>query len=79
MKHLPKVAQKDVRRLLLGATAFPFGEPEMIDKQCQELAQQTDGTLDACLQFADWQLTRDMAKYNQPESSGATMGERQSD
>lgn len=61
-KHYPNLPKKDYGELLMSATAFPFGQPEYIEKQLKELKRKTDGTLDGAIAYTHQQLHRAMAK-----------------
>ncbi len=61
-EYLPLIADNDIGSLLISATCFPFGDAEMVERQVRELAEKTDGSLDACCAFADSVLDREMAK-----------------
>lgn len=63
--HLPKVSEADRFRLLMGATAFGCAGVEYVVEQVVELSKKTDGTLKACLAFADAETDRQMAEFNQ--------------
>jgi len=56
----PNLPDSDIGELLFGATAFPFAQPETIEKQLLELKEQTDGTLNGMLAFADRALWETM-------------------
>lgn len=59
-RHYPHLSQEDKYQLLMGATAFPFGGPEIIEGQLVELKEKTDGSLDGALAFADAELAAAM-------------------
>ena len=56
----PNLPDSDIGELLFGATAFPFAQPETIEKQLLELKEQTNGTLNGMLAFADRALWETM-------------------
>jgi len=70
-RYLPKVLARDRAELLWGATCYPAGDPEQVEKQVRELAEKTRGTLCACLAFADERLTQAMAEYNASQAQAA--------
>jgi hypothetical protein len=51
-RHYPGFTEEQQYELLVAATCFPFGSPEQVEKQLIELRAETDGTLDAALDFA---------------------------
>lgn len=61
-KHFPKLPKKHYGELLMSATAFPFGEPEYIEKQLKELKRKTDGTLGGAIAYAHRKLDEAMTR-----------------
>lgn len=59
-EHLPKIEEKDRFNLLFGATAYPAASCQHTAQQCRLLADVTDGTLDACLAYAESHLEMQM-------------------
>lgn len=59
-KYFPNLSQEDYGELLMGATCFPFGPPEMVEAQLKELQEKTDGSLLGALAFADAELIKAM-------------------
>lgn len=52
-RHYPALSAEERWELLWGATCFPFGGPDMVEKQLIALKQTTDGSLGAALALAD--------------------------
>lgn len=52
-KYYPDLEQADQKELLFGATCFPFGPPELIEKQLIDLIENTDGSLGEALSYAN--------------------------
>ena len=63
-RYFPNLSEHEIGELLMGATAFPFGDAEYIEKQLAELKEKTDGTLDGALTYAANQLHEDMRKFH---------------
>ena len=59
-RYYPHLSESDYGELLMGATCFPMGTPEMIEDQLVELKRETDGTLWGALAYADKKLAEDM-------------------
>ena len=59
-KYYPDLSESDWGELLMGATCFPFGSPEMVERQVIELKEKTNGTLGQALAYADTQLRKAM-------------------
>ena len=55
-KYYPNLPEEDWSRLLWGATAFPMGDAEQIEEQLAELIENTDGSLESALAYADKQM-----------------------
>ena len=62
IKYFPDLTEEERGELLWGATAFPFSKPDYLENQLRELVKKTDGTLQACLAYADAQLSIKMKK-----------------
>jgi len=60
-KWYPKLDDKELDSLLVCGTCFPFGSPEQVDAQLQELAEKTDGTLHGALAYAEEENEKAMA------------------
>ena len=52
-KYYPELRDSDLGELLWGATAFPFGGPDIVGRQLAESRRNTDGTLRAALIYAN--------------------------
>ena len=63
----PSLPESDIGELLFGATAFPFAEPGTIERQLLELKEQTDGTLNGMLAFADHELWEAMKEVEEKD------------
>jgi hypothetical protein len=63
-KYYPNLPEKDYGNLLMGATCFPMGGPEYIEPQLIELIENTDGSLEQALGYAD------MQQYNMNSKGG---------
>jgi hypothetical protein len=61
-KYYPNLSENDQGELLLSATAFPFASPDYIEKQLKELVENTDGTLESALCYAENKLTEAWAE-----------------
>ena len=61
--HYPHLTDAERGEILMSATCFPFGSPEMIDAQLAELREKTDGTLLGALVFAHAELDRQMTEF----------------
>jgi len=68
-KYYPKLNPTECGRLLMNATAFPFCPPDDLEKQLQELRENTDGTVDDALRYADG-IFDEMYPYNHNLSRG---------
>ena len=68
-KWYPEFSEEDQGELLWGATCFPFGEPEDVDRRLQELRTHTDGTLSGAMQYAEAQQDRAMAQMRELEGN----------
>lgn len=55
-RHYPHLTEQEGGELLMGATCWPMGTPEMVEKQLIELKEKTDGTLVGALAYADKEL-----------------------
>ena len=62
-KYYPNLSDADRGEVLMGATAFPHCSPKYLEKQLKELIDNTDGSLDAALYYADFQLQKEFHKY----------------
>jgi hypothetical protein len=61
-RYYPDLPESDYGTLLLGATAFPFGGPDIIEKQLAEVLAASDGTLDGALAYAEREMDKAMAE-----------------
>lgn len=59
-KYYPNLSEADQGSVLWGATCFPLGSPEMVEKQLKEVREATDGTLGAALAYAENELWKAM-------------------
>lgn len=57
-KFYPDLPESDYGDLLMSATAFPFGGPEIIEEQLRELREKTDGSLWGAIAFANQELLK---------------------
>ena len=55
-KYYPELPEADLGELLMGATAFPFCEPDYLEKQLIELRANTDGTLGQAIGYAEHKM-----------------------
>lgn len=53
---LPKVPEDKRHELLMNATCFCFGSIEEVEKQLAELAEKTDGTFAAAMNFVEAEM-----------------------
>jgi len=51
--HYPHLEDDLVYDLLIETTCFPFGDYEAVEKNLIELIENTDGTLEGAMEFAD--------------------------
>ncbi len=63
-KYYPRLPEKHYGDLLMGATAFPFGDAETVERQLKELIEKTDGTLEGAYAFAAAELDKGMAQFH---------------
>ena len=63
-KHYPDLPEKDWGDLLMSATAFPFGDPETIERQLAEAKANSDGTMEGAIAYANKQLDEAMKKID---------------
>ncbi len=52
-EYYPDLPEDKWDDLLWGATAFPMGSPEQIEGQLAEMRDNTDGSLEGALSYAD--------------------------
>ena len=62
-RHYPDFSDEEVGALLMNATCFPFGSPELVERQIIEVRQNTDGSLQSAIDFAHEELDREMNKF----------------
>ncbi len=63
-KYYPDLPEEHYATLLMNATAFPFCPPEYLEKQLQELCENTDGTLKGAIKYANETLENEMHQFN---------------
>jgi hypothetical protein len=68
-KWYPELPEDQWDDLLMDATCFPFGSPEMVEKQLKELREKTDGTLGGAIIFANEEMDKEYRQYKDSESS----------
>ena len=68
-KHYPNLDENEVGDLLMSATSFPSGTPEEIEKQLLELKENTDGSLDAAINYANERLLVQMDRIKEINSN----------
>lgn len=61
--YYPSLGDEGHVELLMGATCFPFGGPELIEPQLIELKNKTDGSLHGALCYADEQTTAECEEH----------------
>lgn len=59
-KYYPGFFEDCYGDLLMGATCFPFGNPELIESQLAEVRKNSDGTLPGALAYSEHQLDQEM-------------------
>lgn len=64
-KHYSHLSDAEQAAALIGATCFPFGSHEMVEKQLQEVKEATDGTLGAALAYAENELRKAMEEVKE--------------
>ena len=65
--HYPNLTDEERGEVLMSATCFPFGSPELIEEQLVELKEKTDGTLRGALVFANAELDRQMREFREAQ------------
>lgn len=55
-KYYPDLTDRECSDLLMGGTCFPLGDADEVEKQLKELKDNTDGTLEAGLAWAEKQF-----------------------
>jgi hypothetical protein len=66
-KYYPHLNDEDLGDLLIETTCFPFGNPEKVEKNLIELIENTDGTLEGAIEFANEQMQEEWAKHKANE------------
>jgi len=66
-KYYPHLNDEDLGDLLMEATCFPFGTPEQVEAGLIELIENTDGTLEGALIFANEQMDKAWSEYKSNE------------
>ena len=61
-EFFPDIGDELAGELLISATAFPFGGPEIIRSQLKELRENSDGTLEGAMTYASKELDEYMAR-----------------
>lgn len=69
VKHYPNLNEEEIGRLLMSATSFPHGTAESIEKQILELKENTDGSLDGAISYAEKELDKQMVRIRELNSS----------
>ena len=68
--YFPRVRRKDYKALLMGATCFPFGTPEIVSSQLREMRDLGITSVDAACAYASEEMDRDMRHCNWMEEAG---------
>ncbi len=71
-KYYPDLPEEDWSDLLWGATAFPMGSPEQIEEQLAEAKDNTDGTLEGALSYADKKMSEAMTTHREEGIDGSS-------
>jgi len=58
--HWPHLEAGQRSELLWNCTAFPFGDPDIIESQVAELARRSGGNVSLAFRIADWELEYEM-------------------
>ena len=69
--HYPNLTDEERGEVLMSATCFPFGSPELIEEQLVELKEKTDGTLRGALVFASAEMDRQMREFREAQKAPA--------
>ncbi len=62
-KYYPDMPMDERHELLMGATAFPFGGPETVEKQLIQLKENNITTLGSAICFAEEQMDKEYYRY----------------
>lgn len=65
--HYPHLSEEERGDILMSATCFPFGSPELVDAQLEELVEKTDGTVFGAVAFAKAELDRQFKEFKQTQ------------
>ena len=63
--HYGHLSAEDRAELLWSATCFPFGSPDQLEAQLIEMKAETDGTLEAAIDFAGRQMDAEFTRFRQ--------------
>lgn len=63
LKYYPHLSDADKGHLLMNCTCFPFGGPDLIEKQLIELKANTDGSLNEAMAYAESQMDKQLAEH----------------
>jgi hypothetical protein len=58
----PYLSDEDKYNVLIGATCFPFGNPQQVANQLFDLVENTDGSVTGALAYADKLLSDEWKK-----------------
>jgi len=64
-EYYPGLAESDYDALLMGATSYPFGCGETIERQLKETRESTDGSLGQAIGYAEMKMDQEYEKYRQ--------------
>ncbi len=67
-KYYPDLPEDDLGSLLMGATAYPFCDPEYLGRQLKETREATDGSLNQALGYAEYQMDMEAKRYRSWDS-----------
>ena len=62
--HYPQLPEKDYGSFLMGATCFPFGEPEQVAEQLATTRRNTDGSVEAAYAYSEYWMDMAMAGFD---------------
>ena len=68
--YFPRVRRKDYKALLMGATCFPFGTPEIVSSQLREMRDLGITSLDAACGYACQEMDKVMREFHWMEDAG---------
>jgi hypothetical protein len=67
--YYPHLPEKEYGAFLMGATCFPFGEPEQVARQLATMKRNTDGSVEAAYAYAERVMDMAMSGFD-PISMG---------